>query len=194
MADFALGTGAGSGIEAAQQLRQSSIRIAKLVAAAGIVRMDSLANQQPDLVKLIMQVNYEGVQSTLQAVPSNIVACKGSIVVIGSTEGYMGGAPIHAYVASKHAVLGLCRSAAIELGPQGVRLNVVCPGTIKTPMYQPELMGPEAIAMDKEMQAKTPLRRLGTPEEVAKVVRFLLIDGASYVTGASIVVDGGLTV
>ncbi|KAK4934319.1 hypothetical protein LTR10_024378 [Elasticomyces elasticus] len=180
--------------ETVERLHQSSARIAKLVAAAGIVRMDSLENQQPELAKLIMQVNYEGVLSTLQAVYSDIVACKGSIVVIGSTESYMGGAPIHAYVASKHAVLGLCRSAAIELGPQGVRLNVVCPGTITTPMYQPELMGPEAMEMDRALQARTPLRRLGTPEEVAKVVRFFLSDDASYVTGASIVVDGGLTV
>jgi len=182
--------------EAAQQLhhRDDSIRISKLVAAAGIVRMDSLANQDAGAANLMMQVNYEGVLSTLQAVHSDVVASKGSIVVLGSTESFMGAAPIHTYVASKHAVLGLCRSAAIELGPLGVRLNIVCPGTIKTPMYTPELLGPEAMELDRALQAKTPLRRVGTPEEVANVVRFLLSDDASYITGASIVVDGGLTV
>lgn len=115
------------------------------------------------------------------------------VVLRGSTESFKDGAPIHGYCASKHAALGFARAAALQLGPLGVRINTICPGTIWTPLYDPESQGPAAVAMDKELRARTPLRRMGGPDEVAKVAKFLLNEDASYIAGTTIVVDGGLT-
>lgn len=172
----------------------AGIRVVKLIAAAGIVRLDGLTNQQPEVQDLIMRVNYEGLVNAVHATSDGIIQAKGAIVLIGSTEGFRGAAPIHAYCASKHAVHGFGRCAAMELGPLGVRVNIVAPGTVDTPMYRPELLGPSAIALDRELQDRTPLRRRGKASEIATVVRFLLSDDASYVAGATIVVDGGMSV
>lgn len=167
--------------------------VSRVVPAAGIARLDSLGNQQPKDAAAVFAINYHGAVSVVQAAYDDLIETKGAVVLIGSTESYTGGGAVQSYAASKHALLGFCRSAAIELGPLGVRINMVSPGTIKTPMYQPELMGPEAIALDKALQAKTPLRRLGQPEEIAKLVTFLLSDDNSYMTGSNVVIDGGLT-
>lgn len=137
-------------------------------------------------------MNFDGVANTLRLFASDMVSQKGAMVVIGSTESLNGGGSISTYCSTKHAVLGLARSAAIELGPHGARVNTICPGTIRTPMYVPEAMGPEAIQMDKELTKRTPLQRHGKADEVAAVARFLLSTEASYINGAAIVADGGL--
>ena len=88
-------------------------------------------------------------------------------------------------------MLGLARSSAARLGPQGVRVNSVCPGFIDTPMLQPALeREPSARAI---YERRVPLRRLGRPEDIARAVRFLLSDDAAYITAAELVVDGGVT-
>lgn len=177
-----------------QKTTKQGLRITKIAAIAGVARMNSYQMQNAADAELMVRVNFDGVVNTVQTAAAGVIDAKGSIVLMGSTESFQGGAHIHTYVASKHAVLGYGRSAAMELGPLGVRVNIVAQGTIRTPMYQPELLGPEAVRMAKEPEAKTPLRRVGHLEEVAKVVRFLLSDDASYITGACITVDGGLTV
>ena len=183
----------GAVLKAFEDVPAAGITVTKVAACAGIARLDALSNQRPSDAVRVMAVNYDGAVHVLQAVYLHLIQSKGAAVVIGSTESFVGGGPLHAYAASKHALLGFCRSAAIELGAHGVRINMLSPGTIKTPMYQPELMGPEAMEIDRQLQAKTPLRRLGRPEEIARVIRFLLSDDASYMTGANMVVDGGLT-
>ncbi|OAL27826.1 hypothetical protein AYO20_09679 [Fonsecaea nubica] len=179
---------------AAEEAKATNLGVSKLVAAAGIVRLDGLTNKQPEAHDLVMKVNYEGLVNTVHAVSGSIVQAKGAIVLIGSTEGFRGAAPIHGYCASKHAVHGFGRCAAMELGPLGVRLNIIAPGMVDTPMYMPEKLGPAAVALDQALQSRTPLRRRGKASEVATVAKFLLSDDASYVSGATIVVDGGLTV
>ncbi len=111
----------------------------------------------------------------------------GSIVNVSSIAGVMGMPTYGAYVASKWAVIGLTKSAALELGPRKIRVNCVCPGTIDTPINQQA--GAEAEL--KVVSTIAPLGRIGTPDEAAAVIHFLAADDASYVTGTAIEVDGG---
>jgi NAD(P)-dependent dehydrogenase (short-subunit alcohol dehydrogenase family) len=113
-----------------------------------------------------------------------------AIVGISSIEGLIGHGFIPSYVASKHALIGLTRSLAHRLGPDGIRANAVCPGFVDTPMLAPTIATPQARA---SFEVRVPLGRLAQPDEVARVVRFLLSDEAAYVNGAAIVVDGGVT-
>ncbi|MGY4711683.1 SDR family NAD(P)-dependent oxidoreductase [Mycolicibacterium sp. CBM1] len=113
-----------------------------------------------------------------------------AIVGISSIEGLSANPFIPAYCASKAGLLGLTRSMAAQLGPEGIRVNAVCPGFIRTPMLQ--------IALDIDevrqgFEAAAPLGRLGAPREVAAAVAFLMSSKASFITGTHLVVDGGVT-
>jgi 3-oxoacyl-[acyl-carrier protein] reductase len=114
---------------------------------------------------------------------------EGRIVNIASTEGVGGSAYISPYTASKHGVIGLSRSLAVELGPTGVTVNVVCPGPIHTGMTQ----GIPDEAKEKFARRNVPMRRYGDPEEVAHATLSLALPAMSYCTGAVVVVDGGFT-
>jgi len=112
----------------------------------------------------------------------------GAIVNTASVAGVTGGSGPHAYSSSKAAVINFTRSAAIELGPMGIRINAICPGGILTPLLHrgdPEGVG----ARLKQLQ---PIREAGAPEHIAAAVLFLASDDASFVTGEALVVDGGL--
>ena len=107
-----------------------------------------------------------------------------------SAAGLVGARGIPAYVASKHGVVGLTRTAALEYARAGIRVNAVCPGVIRTPMVERLLRDrPRAEARLRELG---PVGRLGTPEEVAEAVVWLCSDAASFVTGHAMVVDGGM--
>ena len=115
----------------------------------------------------------------------------GSIVNISSIAGQVGVAGVGAYVASKHAVRGLTKTAALELGRDGIRVNSVHPGGIDTDMTRG---GPiEDPAERDAVYASYPISRIGEPEEVANVVLFLASDESSYCTGGEYLVDGGAT-
>ncbi len=113
----------------------------------------------------------------------------GSIVNMSSVLG-LGGTPIgaSAYVASKHALIGLTKATAVEYAKQGVRVNAVCPGFIETALIEVATTAPGA---KEQLAALHPIGRLGNPEEVAEAVTWLCSDAASFVTGHSMVVDGG---
>lgn len=113
----------------------------------------------------------------------------GRIVNIASTEGLGGSAYIAPYTASKHGVIGLTRSLAVELGPFGVTVNAVCPGPIHTGMTA----GIDDDAKTKFARRRVPLKRYGDPEEVAHVTLSLCLPAASYITGVPVPVDGGMT-
>jgi 3-oxoacyl-[acyl-carrier protein] reductase len=113
----------------------------------------------------------------------------GRIVNIASTEGIGGSAYIAPYTASKHGVVGLTRSLAVELGPFGVTVNAVCPGPIHTGMTA----GIDDEAKTRFARRRVPLKRYGDPEEVAHVTLSLCLPSASYITGAVVPVDGGMT-
>ena len=115
----------------------------------------------------------------------------GAIVNCSSLGGLVGLPSRAAYHASKHGVIGLTRSAALEYAPRGIRINAVCPGTINTPMVS-EMLKKQADAM-KEIMRDQPIGRLGRPEEIASAVLWLCSPGASFVIGHALAVDGGYT-
>lgn len=145
----------------------------------------------------VMAVNVKGVFLGLRHVlPVMIRQGRGAVVNTASIAGLVGTAGMPAYVASKHAVIGLTKVAAGEVGPLGVRVNAICPGPIATRMVQDIARqvspnNPESV--EERYAASIPLRRYGTAEEVANLVLFLCSDLASNITGAQYVVDGGRT-
>jgi NAD(P)-dependent dehydrogenase (short-subunit alcohol dehydrogenase family) len=114
----------------------------------------------------------------------------GSIVNVSSTYGHTGAAGASIYAASKHAVEGLTKSAALEAASSGVRVNMVAPGPIETGMLKRFAGTDERKAV---LVASVPLKRVGKPEEIAQTIMFLASDKASFITGASYLVDGGKT-
>jgi NAD(P)-dependent dehydrogenase (short-subunit alcohol dehydrogenase family) len=116
---------------------------------------------------------------------------KGSIVNISSSYGKVGGPTAAMYVGSKHAVEGITKSAAIELAGTGVRVNIVGPGPTETRMFNHFAQTQENKA--NFLETHIPTKRMGTPEEIANAVVFIGSDKASYIIGASLAVDGGMT-
>lgn len=117
----------------------------------------------------------------------------GAIVNVGSINSFLGFPSDAAYVSSKHGLIGLTTSASAELAPQGIRVNLICPGIIDTPMHHRgrELLGDEIY--DSVLQQRVHTRRAGRPEEIAKSVVFLCSEDASYITGTTLTPDGGFT-
>lgn len=114
---------------------------------------------------------------------------KGAIVNNASIAGLVGFPDIPAYVASKHGVIGLTKNAALEYAKSGIRVNVVCPGVIKTPMI--DRFTGKNKKVEKQFESMEPIGRLGQPEEVAEAVVWLCSDASSFITGDAIPVDGG---
>jgi NAD(P)-dependent dehydrogenase (short-subunit alcohol dehydrogenase family) len=120
-------------------------------------------------------------------------AAKGCIVNISSVQAFATESQISVYAATKSAILGLTRGMALDFASDGIRVNAVCPGAIQTGMMEPFLAAePDAEKALREFGKKIPLQRVGQPEDVAEAVFFLASNAARYITGASLVVDGGL--
>ena len=125
-----------------------------------------------------------------EAIPQMAARGKGSVVIISSIGGLRGSTVIGAYGISKAADFGLCRSLAGEWGPKGVRINCVAPGLIKTDFARALWEDEDRL---KHRTATTPLRRIGEPDEIAGAVAYLASDASTFMTGQTIVVDGGVT-
>ena len=186
-------TGAGQGQGAAE---------ARLLAAHGttVIATDIAASPAEDLpgtdyrqldvtpadLHRVYEVNVTGALLGIQAI-APLMTVGGSVVLVGSAAALTGHFPV-AYTASKWALRGLAKAACLELGPRGIRVNVVHPGYIETPMT-----ASAAPAFRAANLAETPLGRTGTVDDVAPLVAFLLSDDASYISGAEIPIDGGMT-
>lgn len=120
----------------------------------------------------------------------------GSIVNISSNFGLVGKKGVPAYCASKHGVIGLTKSAALDYATQGIRINAVCPGPTTTPMFDKIVQesGDRARAMLQEVEDSVPMGRLGAADDIAAAVTWLCSDAASFVTGTAMPVDGGFVV
>ncbi|MBQ1094258.1 SDR family NAD(P)-dependent oxidoreductase [Streptomyces sp. B93] len=167
-----------------------------LVNNAGILRFNSLTDTPLEEFMQVVRVNQAGCFLGIKVVAPEL-ADGGTIVNTASYTGLTGMAAVGAYAASKHAVLGLTRVAALELAPRGIRVNAVCPGAIDTAMSNPARLDPAADteetarAVDGLYRKLVPLGRIGRPEEVARLALFLTSDDSSYITGQPFVIDGG---
>jgi NAD(P)-dependent dehydrogenase (short-subunit alcohol dehydrogenase family) len=138
----------------------------------------------------VLAVNLTGVFLCLKhEIPKMIVQGGGAIVNTSSGAGVLGTPGLAHYCASKHGVLGLTKTAALENARTGVRVNAVCPGAVDTPMLRASMAGSQEI--EKMVLRSQPTGRFGTPEEIAEAAVWLCSDRSSFVTGESLLVDGG---
>ena len=161
-----------------------------LVPCAGISAFHPLEGHEDAYFDKVMAVNVTAVFRLIRdAVPALKLSPHGRIVTIGSTMAQFGDAGLVAYGASKHAVLGMTRSVACELGPFGITANCLQPGAIETPMTAPAFTAmPE---FKTYFEKKAPLGRLGQADDIADVIAFLCSDDARFMTGQGFLVDGG---
>jgi NAD(P)-dependent dehydrogenase (short-subunit alcohol dehydrogenase family) len=135
-------------------------------------------------------INLKGIWLCMKhEIPEMLRQGKGTIVNCSSVAGLVGFEGLPAYVASKHGIIGLTKTAALEYAGQGIRMNTVCPGVIQTPMMD-RLTGKKKEAIE-QFTALEPVGRMGQPEEIANAVVWMCSDEASFITGHAMVVDGG---
>ena len=163
-----------------------------VVNVAGIGSTTNAPDTTLDVWEEVFAVNARGTFLCCKhAIPGMIERGGGSIVNIASVAALVGLRNRAAYCASKGAVVALTRALAVDHVPDNVRVNAVCPGTVDTPWVR-RLVEDAGESLD-ELRARQPLGRLGTPEEIAEAVAYLVSDAAAFVTGTVFVIDGGLT-
>ncbi|MER6207593.1 SDR family NAD(P)-dependent oxidoreductase [Streptomyces sp. NPDC001073] len=171
-------------------------RIDGLVNNAGILRFNSLVDTPLEEFMQVVRVNQVGCFLGIKTVAS-AMEDGGTIVNTASYTAVTGMAAVGTYTATKHAILGLTRVAALELASRRIRVNAVCPGAVDTAMSNPARLDPDADpeemtrALDELYRKLVPLGRIGRADEVARLALFLTSDDSSYITGQPFVIDGG---
>lgn len=167
-----------------------------LVSNAGIQRYGDVVNTSDTLWEEVLSTNLMGcVHAARETIPVMIQRGGGAIVVVGSVQCFTAVGNSAAYVTVKHALLGLVRSLALDHARQNIRVNCVCPGAIDTPMLRwAASLDPNPEKVIETCNRMHLLGRIGRPEEVSNAIAFLASDWASFITGASLLVDGGMLV
>ena len=163
-----------------------------LVNSAGMAMHQPVGEITPEALDAVLALNLRAALLNTQAAARMMRAAgiPGSIINISSQMGHVGGKNRAAYCASKHAVEGMTKAAALDLAADGVRLNTVCPTFVRTPMTERYLADAEFL---REVLDSIPLGRMATPEDIAGAVVFLASDAAAMTTGSAVMVDGGWT-
>lgn len=170
-------------------------RLDVLFANAGVSGRGTVVEITEEEFRRTLEVNLFGAfHAARHAIPHMVASGGGSIVLTASELALVGSRRNAAYTASKAALIGLARSMALDHAPDGIRVNVLCPGPIDTPMLRHSIERHEdSAAYEQMILDETPLHRIGRPEEIARVALFLASDDSSYMTGSTIVADGGAT-
>jgi NAD(P)-dependent dehydrogenase (short-subunit alcohol dehydrogenase family) len=160
---------------------------------AGILQeIQPLVEQSEETFDRVMDINAKGVFLSMKHEVPELLKNGGTIVNMSSILGSIGVAGVGIYVASKHAVIGLTKAAALEFAKSGIRVNAIAPAAIETDMYNSFIKGDEE--KKKAFENLHPIGRAGKPEEIASAAVWLCSQGASFVTGQTIFVDGGYTI
>jgi len=177
--------------EAVSAARDELGTIGGLVHAAGIAGSCPIDQMTDEAWDRVLDVNLRALPLLVRALLEDLRRSDGAAIVgIASIASFIGYVDMVPYCASKAGMLGVTRALALTLAPDGVRVNAVCPGNVDTPMLRNRAIAtPELRAA---FERHTPLGRLGEPEDIARAVRFLMSDEASYITGTQLVVDGGV--
>ncbi|MBM3821683.1 MAG: glucose 1-dehydrogenase [Verrucomicrobia bacterium] len=164
-----------------------------LVNNAGIGHVGTILNTAPADLDRLWSVNLKGMYSLSRAfLPSMIERRAGSIINMASALGLTAMEDRFAYTVTKHAVVGLTRSMALDFGPTGVRINCICPGRVETPFVQARLREyPDPEKFRAQMVATHAQKRMAQPVEIAWAARYLASDESAFVTGSTMVIDGG---
>lgn len=162
---------------------------------AGIVGVRAPVVEYPtDDFDRVYRTNVRGVFLGMKhGIAAMVASGGGSIVNAASTGAMVGASNMAAYISSKHAVLGLTRTAALEVARQGITVNAIAPGTVDTAMVQPFFAGLSSEEAEKRLLGVTPTGRIASPDEIAAVATWLLLDSPTYLTGALIPIDGAQT-
>ena len=160
---------------------------------AGIQRYGTVDTTDEATWDEVMNVNLKSVYSVCRHAAPHLKQSRGAIVNMASVQSFATQQSVAAYATSKHALIGLTRSMALDFAGSGVRANAVAPGTVDTPMLKWAVeLDPDPAALMRELAAMHPLGRIARPSEIAEAVAFLASERASFVTGTTLVVDGGL--
>lgn len=188
--------------EAVRELVEATVtaygRLDGVVLNAAIGRGGAVGDTEVEDWEELMRTNLTGPFLLLRAALPHLLAARGTVVAVAALRNSVGNA---AYATSKAGLLHLCRSLAVDYGPQGLRANTVCPGWVRTEMADQRMarfasqagLAGGAEAAYEEANRLTPARRPGDPEEVAEAIGWLLSPASSYVNGAVLTVDGGVT-
>mgnify|MGYP000876607468 CR=1 FL=1 len=170
-------------------------RLDVLVNGAGVIHVGDAQSTSPAQWRHVLAVNLDGAFYMSRAAMPHLIASGGAIVNIGSDFSFVGGEQLVAYCASKGGMLLMTKAMALDHAKQGVRINIVCPTVIDTPMVDSlaRQLGNPADEQREIYDASVPTGRMIAPQEVADSVLFLASDKASHITGTSLVIDGGVT-
>ncbi len=166
-----------------------------LVNNAGIAHVGDIAHVEEADFDLLMEVNVKSVYLVTKAMFPLLLKSRGSIVNIASVAGLVGVKQRFAYCTTKGAVVAMTRQLAVDY-PKELRVNCICPGTVYTPFVEGYLDKYHAHEKDKmiaELNARQPMGRMGKPEEIASMVRYICSDEAEFMTGSALTIDGGWT-